>query len=118
MTSFISYDFDVSLGIKAILLPWFTTYTIISIAWIIATIKKLGITLLAYLKLLSKPFIGTVLMVSAIQLFSYSRCVLPSDMNLISQLVIKLIIGPSLYLGYLWFFDRSFYYTLRDLRKG
>ena len=113
----LSFFFAVPYGLEAALIPWFTTYVVLAVAWIAITTKKIGITPSIYLKELSIPFLGTVTMAAGIQLM----CIIGSDylgtLGHFYRLIIKFGIGASTYIMFLWIFDKRVFNELKALRK-
>src|SRR5438876_352891 len=58
----LSFFLAVPYGLEAALIPWFTTYVVLSVSWIAITTRKIGITHGVYLKGLSIPFAATLTM--------------------------------------------------------
>ncbi|MBT8386682.1 MAG: lipopolysaccharide biosynthesis protein, partial [Ignavibacteria bacterium] len=112
-----SFYFAVQYGLHAIIVPWFTTYLIICLLWLIITLKKLEIGILIYIRNLYHPVIGTGVMTLAV-LLCHNQMRLVSDFSPISSLIPQVIIGALAYISYLWFFNRELYYELKKLRKA
>ena len=113
----LSFFLAVPYGLEAALIPWFTTYVVLSISWIVITAKKIGITAGAYLKGLSIPFAATVSMATAIQLMGNLAGEYLDSIGGLSRLVIKFMIGATTYILFLWFFDKRIFNELKALRK-
>ena len=113
----LSFFLAVPYGLEAALIPWFTTYVVLSISWIVITTKKIGITAGAYLKGLSIPFAATVSMAAAIQLTENLAGEYLASLGSLSRLAIKFIIGATTYILFLWFFDKKIFNELKALRK-
>jgi O-antigen/teichoic acid export membrane protein len=113
----LSFFLAVPYGLEAALIPWFTTYVVLAVAWIAITIKKIGITPGDYLKGLSIPFAATVTMAIAIEFVSILGSSYFNTMGRLPGLAIKCAIGASAYIVFLWFFDRRIFNALKALRK-
>ncbi len=113
----LSFFLAVPYGLEAALIPWFTTYIVLAVSWIAITTKKIGISLSVYLKRLSIPFAATVTMALGIQLVSNFGGAYISSLGLLYALVIKVGIGSSIYILFLWFFDRGIFTELNALRR-
>lgn len=111
-----SFYFAVQYGLNAIIVPWFTTYLIICLLWLIITLKKLEIGILIYIRNLYQPVIGTGVMTLAV-LLCHNLMRLVCDFSPIYSLIPQVIIGALTYISYLWFFNRELYYDLKKLRK-
>ena len=99
------------------MIPWFTTYVVLSVSWIAITIKKIGITPRAYLKGLSIPFAATLTMATAIQFVLIVGGDYLNSLGQLSSLISKCGIGASTYIMFLWVFDKRILNVLRTLRR-
>ena len=106
-----------SLYRMAALIPWFTTYAVLSVSWIAITTRKIGITPGVYLKELSIPVAATLTMATAIQLVSILGGDYLNSLGQLSSLIIKCGIGASTYIMFLWVFDKRIFNVLRTLRR-
>lgn len=114
----ISFWLAVPYGLEAALIPWFTTYTVVSVVWIVVTIRSIGITPLQYIRNLSTPIAATLAMAGAISALEASSLLDSfSAMNLTIQLLLKVSVGAGTYLAYWWAFDDSIVEHLRSLRR-
>lgn len=114
----VSFYFAVQYGLSAIVIPWFTTYFIISIFWIIMTLNKIGIPINSYLRNIYKPIIGTVLMSMIVILIKYFIIFSCFQSNLIVSLTLQVFLGGTVYLLFLWFFDRNTFYNIKKLKNA
>lgn len=119
MVSLMPVSFYISArhGVNAILIPWFTTYIIISIGWLIFTFKKIGISLASYLNSLKIPSIATLFLVSVILMINYAIGIFISYMPIYTSLAIDVLLGTAAYTLFLWKFDRDLVKTIRSLIK-
>lgn len=112
----VSFYFATRDGLNAILIPWFTTYLVICLAWIVITLLKIGISLKSFALNLLKPAMAVGAMSLAIlafeTLFDQGRLM---TMPLIVGLACKIILGGGFYAGYLWMFDRKIFTDLKNL---
>ncbi len=113
----LSFFLAVPYGLEAALIPWFTTYAVLSVSWIAITTRKIGITPGVYLKGLSIPFAATLTMATAIQLVSILGGDYLNSLGQLSSLIIKCGIGASTYIMFLWVFDKRIFNVLRTLRR-
>jgi O-antigen/teichoic acid export membrane protein len=114
----LSFFFVVSYGLNAIIIPWFTTYFIICIIWVMITINKLGITMMAYLKNLLSPFIGTLLMsIALIMIESIWYVPEKGSLSNIVRLMLEMLAGGCTYFAYLWFFEHGIFKVLKRLKN-
>lgn len=110
----ISFYIAVQYGLNAILIPWFTTYIIICIAWTVITVNTMGISVFKYIRNLMNPLLATFSVFIAITLFS-SYIFLP--LNIISMLAIKVMLGLVVYVCYFIYFDRQIFQRIKNLRN-
>jgi len=113
----LSFFLAVPYGLEAALIPWFTTYAVLSVSWIAITTRKIGITPGVYLKGLSIPFAATLTMATAIQLVSILGGDYLNSLGQLSSLIIECGIGASTYIMFLWVFDKRIFNVLRTLRR-
>ncbi len=113
----LSFFIAVPYGLEAALIPWFTTYVLLSLSWIAITTKKIGITPGAYLKELSIPFAATLTMATAIKFVFILGGDYLGSLGQLSRLIIKCGIGASTYIIFLWVFDKRIFNKLRASRK-
>ena len=114
----ISFYLAVQHGYLSILIPWFSSYLIISLFWIIFTLKKIDIGLTAYLCCMAGPFLSTLVMTAGLFLLSYcikNICIV--EPLSITILFSKIGVGVSLYLMALWFIDREIYTDVISMIK-
>jgi O-antigen/teichoic acid export membrane protein len=114
----LSFFLAVPYGLEAALIPWFTTYAVLSVSWIAITTRKIGITPGVYLKGLSIPVAATLTMATAIQLVSILGGDYLNSLGQLSRLMIKCGIGASTYVTLLWVFDKRILTELKALRKA
>jgi len=113
----LSFFIAVPYGLEAALIPWFTTYVLLSLSWIAITTKKIGITPGAYLKELSIPFAATLTMATAIKFVFILGGDYLGSLGQLSRLIIKCGIGASTYIIFLCVFDKRIFNKLRASRK-
>ena len=114
-----SFYIAVQYGLNAILIPWFTTYIIACVVWIIITLKSIGINLITYLKILSNSIVATFAIAVGIILSDYIIVsLLSQNIYLIFSLALKITLSILIYIGYYWFFHRHLFYSLLNLRKA
>ena len=116
----ISFYFAVQKGLNAIVIPWVTTYALISCGWIVFTLKKIGLNFSAYIISLLHPAIATAIMFLTVTIskrFFYSTIIdLEGDLRLL-VLVSSIIFGGGTYVGYFLLFNRQVLKTIKNLRK-
>jgi O-antigen/teichoic acid export membrane protein len=113
----LSFFLAVPYGLEAALIPWFTTYVVLSVSWIAITTKKIGIAPGAYLKELSIPFAATLTMATAIQFVLIVGGDYLKSLGQLSSLIIRCGIGASTYIMVLWVFDKRIFNILKSSRK-
>ncbi len=111
----ISYYFAVGYDKEAILVPWFTTYFIITVIWVGSTNARLGISALRYLAALRMPIAGGAVVV-AIE-YGLSRLEQGSGLDTRITLPLKVMCSGLGYGLFFWFFDRPFLASIQSLRK-
>lgn len=114
----ISFYFAVNYGLNAILIPWVTTYLFICLVWIILTLKKIGVNMNSYLKILFMPFTATMIMSVSIILFGYLQTLFFSHIITVVSLMAEITLGGLVYVSCLWYFDRDIFYSIKKLRKA
>lgn len=113
----VSFYISVNHGVKAILIPWFTTYIVISIGWLVYTFRKIGISPVSYLKSLRIPSIATLILASVILMINHAIGIFVSNMPIFATLTIDVLLGTAVYVLFLWKFDRELVKTIRSLIK-
>ncbi len=112
----ISFYFAVQYELHAILYPWFTTYFIITIVWVIYTLRILDISISLYIRNISIPVIGVLVM--SLPLWYMNQSSILTNMELSSGLIVKVIVAGGTYLGFLWIFDRGVFKALKKLKSA
>jgi O-antigen/teichoic acid export membrane protein len=114
----ISYFLVVPYGLEAIIIPWFSTYVILSISWIVITVKKIDLSILVYLKKIFHPFLATAGIFVGINLFKYLNNILGIGIsNTLYLVLIQILLAGFIYIGYFWFFERNIFYYLKKFIK-
>jgi O-antigen/teichoic acid export membrane protein len=113
-----SFYFAVDYGLNWIVLPWLVTNTILSIFWILFTIKKIKITLYDYIKNIYPQFVATIIM-SAFVLFFHniSLVFMKQDVYPVLNFVFLLVIGAFSYSLFLYLLDKNLIADLRSIRR-
>lgn len=114
----ISFYFAVKHGLNAMLIPWITTFPVLCIVFIIATLIKIKVGIFAYLKNLSTPVMATFVMCIFVILCTRAVWFLP-DVYVNDWLVlgVKIASGVLSYLGFLFVFDRSFLQKIYNMLR-
>jgi O-antigen/teichoic acid export membrane protein len=118
LTMPVSFYFAVKYGLNAIIIPWMTVFVILTTSWIIITIKTIGVSIIDYVNNLRNPILGAGLMLISLTIFRH--LITPIDFineNYILRLSISLVIGGISYVGYQWFSDREFIFSIKRLLK-
>lgn len=119
ITMAVAFYFAAQYGLNAMLVPWFTIYLLISMFWILFTLKQLGIDVIHYLRQLLNPSIATLLMsVSLFAMEEFNNSSVLFEKYSVIFLAIKMIVSVIIYAGYFWLFDRNMYYSLKKLRTA
>jgi O-antigen/teichoic acid export membrane protein len=105
----VSFYFAVQHGMNAILIPWFTTYLCICIAWVILTLRQIQIPVSIYVKNLYIPICATSFMAVAV-LFSgvlFDGTLIKVESRIFA-LTIKIVSGAVAYIGFLLIYDLEY----------
>lgn len=115
----ISFYFAVPYGLNAILIPWTTTFLVLSSFWIFISLRKLGIKLYDYIINMLHPICGTLLM--SVFLILLHKIIVSQNLHGkavdIACLSGSVIIGSAIYFGYFWLIDKQFIFSLRRMLK-
>ncbi|MDX5584865.1 MAG: lipopolysaccharide biosynthesis protein [Aureibaculum sp.] len=116
----VSFYYAVPYGMSYIVIPWFTTYLLICGIWTIVTIRKIDIEIRMYVKNIISPFTGALVMVIGLILLENLLYEIPVDGNAWQALALslKIFVGGSLYVSYLWLFDREIFVKIKELRSA
>ena len=111
----LSFFIVAPLGLQAIIIPWFTTYLFISLAWNYFTLKTIGVNSFVYLNNLASPIGGTIVMILAVVGYSnldifFGKALSQTE---IIDLLAKILIGGASYFSYFYFF---FFFTLSKIK--
>ena len=105
----VSFFFAVQHGLEAILVPWFTTYLLISLVWITLTLRQIGITVFDYLQNLSVPFCATIAVSAVVLLTGQVLRSIPLELPHESIfLLLKIAVGALCYVSFMLLFAREF----------
>ncbi|WP_161813819.1 lipopolysaccharide biosynthesis protein [Steroidobacter agaridevorans] len=111
----VSYFFAVDYEKEAILIPWFTTYLLITLVWLGTTNATLGISTSRYLGALRMPVLGVAVIV-AID-YGLGRLEQNSGLGVSIMLPVKILCSALGYGLFFWLFDRTFLTSIRSLKK-
>lgn len=100
---------------EAILIPWFTTYVIITLFWLGSANAYLKIGVFRYLVALRSPVVGVLIMVAIVYGLTYFEMQRAVDVKI--MLPTKILSAALGYGLFFWFFERGFLNTLWALRK-
>ena len=109
----ISFFFAVKEGLHAILIPWFTTYIVLCVIWILITIKKLGIGLFQYALNLSVPFFACLCMVTIVVTTEFLLLKITAIPLIL--LIAKCVSGGLSYAAMVVLIDRNIILKTREL---
>jgi len=112
----LSFYFAVQYGLSAILYPWFTTYLLASIGWILIALNNLNINLVEYIKNISTAIIGTLLI--ALSVLTLSKITDGYITHEAILLLVMTIIPGVIYLTYFWIFDKPLINAIKTIRKS
>lgn len=101
----VSFYFAAQHGMRAMLIPWLTTYIVINIGWFIYTLWKIGIPVISYLRSLKIPLVTTGVMAVAVVLSDRAVSMAISPDNTLGSLAVNIITGVSVYTFILWKLD-------------
>ncbi len=111
----LSFFFAVQYGMNAILVPWCTTYMIITLAWLVYTLNKLDISMVSYLRTLRVPASATAMMAVAVAAMEYLIGYIQIKIPLYVSLSVEMIVGAAMYGFILWKLDSDLLKRLRIL---
>lgn len=112
----ISFYFAAKHSLDSLLIPWFTTYPVIAIAFIIFTLKRIELPIFEFVKHQLNPVLATFSMAAIILLLD--KFVLRESVlfqNGWVRLSIKSAIGALWYASYFFLFDRGFLFSIKRL---
>jgi O-antigen/teichoic acid export membrane protein len=110
----VSFYFSVQISLNAILIPWFSTYLLLCIGWILFTINKMHIPIKTYLLNLSTPSAATfVMVISVIAIRLLMKITQFQYQDGVASLIIKLLIGTFSYMCYIIVVDKESIYALK-----
>jgi hypothetical protein len=100
-------------NIYSILIPWCSSYVLISISWIYITIRKLGITAFDYLKAIIVPIQATIVMALFVGIMDTNIYPINSINDyLLFKLILKTVLGAVVYFTYVFIFSRGLVVSL------
>jgi O-antigen/teichoic acid export membrane protein len=111
----ISYYFAVQHEKEAILIPWFTTYLLITVVWLGTTNATLGISTSRYLSALRMPVLGVCVMAAIV--YGLMQLEQGAAIDVKVMLAVKILCSALGYGLFFWLFDREFLNSVRALRK-
>ncbi|WP_161807153.1 lipopolysaccharide biosynthesis protein [Desulfatitalea tepidiphila] len=106
-------------GLNAMVYPWFTSYLLLCIGWNHFTLRQIGLSYKDYILNLKTPLMGVILM-SLVVLLSGS---LLNFLKMSSQyenavhLIIKVVLGGSVYIFYILSFDKPMLQKIKIIIK-
>ncbi len=114
----LSFYFAVLHGLDAMVIPWLTTFAVLSSVWMAITIKKIGINVNVYLKNLIHIGIASLLMLISVYIFHDYLCGLIEALNhTIIKCFLSILVGGMVYSAYLWLFDNELILQIKRLRQ-
>ena len=106
-------------GKHGIILPWFTSFVIFLVILIYTALKRLNISAGTYILNLIHPLCASVMMSLALfGLKMYISAPEASNFNLVFILLLKILIGSVVYIGYLLIVDKQLILNIRKLRPA
>jgi O-antigen/teichoic acid export membrane protein len=111
----VSFYFAVQHGLKAILIPWFTTYLFMCTAWMLVTLKKIGISVGVYGRNLVNPLAATLMMSAIVMICKYAFNPVRFHEPPVFAVIAEVLFGTFVYAFYLWRFDRGLFEGVRRL---
>ena len=105
----VSFFYAVQHSLEAVLIPWFTTYLLISLVWITLTLRQLRIPIFKYLKNLAIPFAATFVLSAVVILIEQISTSIPFTLSYEPMiLILKIASGGICYVGFYALFDRDY----------
>lgn len=115
----VSFYFAVRYSFLSVLIPWYTSYILISVGWILFTLNQMELRIVEYLKHLFAPFIAVVVMTAII--FAFNSIFQSQNVERLSYVIVLLIkigVGGFFYLLTLWFANKEIFDDIRILIKN
>jgi len=115
----ISFYIAVKHGLNGIVVPWLSSYLVLSAGWIVISIRKIGISFSGYCSNVAHPFFASILMCIAVSLVHRQNYLffLSGKMHSLLVLIVSILVGAIFFGGYFWFVDKKFLISLRSLIK-
>lgn len=113
----VSFYFATQRGLNDILVPWFSSYVLLTVGWIIISLLKLGIPIRKYLSCLAAPVSATALMALGLYFFLHQNIPMPLEGKIADYIYLSLgfSVGVAVYIGYTWFVEKKFIMNIRKL---
>jgi O-antigen/teichoic acid export membrane protein len=98
---------------NSIAIPWLAVYPCICLGWTWLTLRKVGLSLATYARSLAPPVLGSLVMITLVKaVMTFLNRAHLSTANLRVVVVEEILIGATIYIGYLLWFERG---TLKEL---
>ncbi len=112
----VSFYFAAKHSLDTLLVPWFTTYPLIAVAFIIFTLKKIDLPVFEFVKYQLNPVVATVSMAAVLLMLDkfFLRESILSHNGWV-RLSIKSATGALWYSMYFFLFDRGFLFSIKRL---
>jgi len=115
----ISFYFAVPYGLNGIIFPWMSSFVILTVSWIIITLRTIGIPISVYIRNMANPAIASMIMFLVVILFrSITSSVDLINSNILIKLGSSLTIAVMVYLGYIWMFERNIILLVKKFKKS
>ncbi len=113
----VSFFFATQKGLNGILIPWFSSYILLTVGWIIISLLKLGIPIRKYLSSLMAPVTATALMALGLYFFLNQNIHLPFKGKFADYIYLSLgfSVGVAVYMGYTWIIEKRFIMNIKKL---
>lgn len=100
---------------ESILIPWFTTYVLITLVWLGSANAYLGIRTFRYLGALRSPILGVLVIVAIVHGLATVESRYGYGVGI--MLPLKVLLSASGYGLFFWLFDRPFITSIRALKS-
>ena len=113
----LSFRIAAPYGYNAYAYPWLITYSLISVAWIIITLKTIKVPLLQYLSSVRSAIACSLVMVMVVKLSKISQATFISGLSVTTGLCVNLAIALVVYATLLLSLEKDFCKNIAALRR-
>lgn len=103
----ITYYLFLTPQLESILIPYFITFVVFNIGWIIFSLRKLKIPYLTYTKQIVHPLVASIIMGLVVFISDKASDSIDLSISTLLLLITKVVLGLIAYIGYYLLFARS-----------